>query len=409
MKLMTPAFQVLLVGNYLPDRQTSMQRFAHSLQVKLPDCGVRTDLIRPEPRFGRLISSPSGLGKWFGYVDKFALFPHVLRRRCRERSRSDRRMVVHICDHSNSVYSKWLDGVSHLVTCHDLLAVRSALGEIPENPTRWSGRQLQRMIVDGLKRAHHVTCVSEATRRELLRLSRVPPERTSVVWNGLNYPFAPMPLATARGRVARLIQALAGAHRAGNDHHGGGDLPRFILSVGANAWYKNKTGVVRAYAELRAIQPDCPFLVMAGAPIVPEVHELIAAKGLSGLVFEVVECSSEDLRALYSTAELLLLPSLAEGFGWPIIEAQACGCRVVTADRAPMTEIGGQGTAYCDPRDPPAIARRVKEVLSEPEATRSERIRMGFENAARFSSEQNVQAYAGVYQRLVHRSNGALQ
>jgi len=149
--------------------------------------------------------------------------------------------------------------------------------------------------------------------------------------------------------------------------------------------------------------------VMAGAPITPEVRELIVARGLSGLVFEVVGCSSEDLRALYSTAELLLLPSLAEGFGWPIIEAQACGCRVVTADRAPMTEIGGQSTAYCDPRDPPAIARRVKEVLSEPEASRSGRIRMGLENAARFSAEQSVQAYAGVYQRLLLGSNGSPQ
>jgi len=396
---MTPEFQVLLIGNYLPDRQTSMQRFADVLQFQLASRGIAADLIRPEPRFGRLISGPAGLGKWFGYLDKFVVFPRVLRRRCRERRRTCRRMIVHICDHSNSVYAKWLDGMPHLVTCHDLLAVRSALGEIPENPTRWSGRQLQRMVVAGLERAHHVTCVSQTTRRELLRVSRVAPDRTSIVWNGLNYPFSPMPLETARGRVARLIQASVGAHRAGN---GDDAPPRFILYVGANAWYKNKTGVVRAYAELRAIHPDCPVLIMAGDPIIPEVNALIVANRLRPHVFEVARCSSENLRALYSTAELLLLPSLAEGFGWPIVEAQACGCRVVTANRAPMTEVGGDGAAYCDPLDPPAIACHVKAVLSEPEPMRRERIRMGLENAARFSAEQNAQAYTGVYQQVLH-------
>jgi glycosyltransferase involved in cell wall biosynthesis len=264
------------------------------------------------------------------------------------------------------------------------------------------------MIIAGLERAQHVTCVSETTCRELLRLSRVTPERTSIVWNGLNYPFSPIPLETAHKRVARLIQAAGNAHRTVKGTGSDGDAaPRFILNVGANTWYKNKAGVVRAYAELQATQPDCPLLVMAGAPLTPAVHELIVANRLRQVVFEVVQCSSEDLRALFSTAELLLFPSLAEGFGWPIIEAQACGCRVVTSNRAPMTEVGGDGAAFCDPRDPSAIAHRVREVLSESEPMRRERIRIGFANAARFSPEQNVQAYAGVYQRLLRRSNSA--
>ncbi|WP_198660029.1 glycosyltransferase [Acidithiobacillus ferrivorans] len=60
---------------------------------------------------------------------------------------------------------------------------------------------------------------------------------------------------------------------------------------------------------------------------------------------------NENLRALYSGAALLLFPSLQEGFGWPIVEAQACGCLVATTNRAPMTAVGGQGDIYFDVSD----------------------------------------------------------
>src|SRR5262245_32617773 len=134
---MAPQFLVLLVGNYPPDHQTSMQRFADLLHSQLASRGVATEFIRPEPRFGRLKSGSTGLGKWLGYLDKFALFPRLLRRRCREQLQSTRRMIVHVCDHSNSVYVRQLWRSPHLVTCHDLLAVRSARGEFAENPTGW--------------------------------------------------------------------------------------------------------------------------------------------------------------------------------------------------------------------------------------------------------------------------------
>ncbi len=71
--------KILLVGNYLPDRQESMQRFANMLQIGLVELGHEVRLIRPEPFFGRLRPSGNGLGKWLGYVDKFLLFPRQLR------------------------------------------------------------------------------------------------------------------------------------------------------------------------------------------------------------------------------------------------------------------------------------------------------------------------------------------
>ena len=70
-----------------------------------------------EPFFGKIKPSASGLGKWLGYIDKFFLFPLDLRQAVEWAD------VVHICDHSNAVYTKYLQNVPHLVTCNDLLAI----------------------------------------------------------------------------------------------------------------------------------------------------------------------------------------------------------------------------------------------------------------------------------------------
>src|SRR5207237_4838142 len=140
------------IGNYEPDAQQSMQRFAALMAKELPPAGLDVTVMRPEPFVGRLCPGPKGVGKWLGYIDKFLIFPRRLKRRMKElRMGSESRLVVHICDHSNAFYTRYLRVVPHVVTCHDMLAVRSALGESPEEPIRWSVRRLHTMILRCLR------------------------------------------------------------------------------------------------------------------------------------------------------------------------------------------------------------------------------------------------------------------
>ena len=351
--------KVLLVGNYLNDRQESMLRFADSLLEGLNGEGIEVELIRPQVFFGKLWSGPSGLGKWLGYLDKFLLFPSLLKRHV---ARSD---VVHICDHSNAHYTSYLKHIPHLVTCNDLLAVRSARGEFPKNRTRGTGRVLQRLILRGLNRAKAITCISEATRKDVLRLTTKKLPSVSVTYMGLNFPYAPKP--------------------------GNGDEP-YLLHVGGNQWYKNRSGVLAIYRELRALPCSWhPKLIMVG-PALKNLPEGVECRS---------EVSNEELCRLYSNAELLLFPSLEEGFGWPIIEAQACGCRVVTTGKAPMTEVGGESAIYLgDPGDAPAAARIVLEALGESSESRMDRITEGIANSTRFSTEAMVRRYISIYRGL---------
>lgn len=374
--------RVLLLANYMNDRQESMQRFADLLAAELPKRNVAVEIVRPEEKFGRLKRSGHGLGKWLGYVDKFVVFPGRLKKRLAGLGRGE---VLQIADHSNAVYTREAAAVPHLVTCHDLLAIRSALGEIPENRTGASGRAYQRIILRGLNRAAQVTCVSQSTRAELLRLTNLREEQTSVTYNGLNYPYHPMEREEAAARLKRLPQ-LAG--RAG----------RFILHVGGNQWYKNRPGVARIYERMIQIAPDAPDLYLVGKSWPEPLRQQIAAAGLQRRVVEISGCSNEDLRALYSSCEFFLFPSLMEGFGWPIIEAQACGAIVATSNVAPMTEVGGEAAIWIDPRDEKTAAMKLAEILRTNPEERAKRVEAGLTNAARFSTGRMIDGYLREYE-----------
>jgi glycosyltransferase involved in cell wall biosynthesis len=218
--------------------------------------------------------------------------------------------------------------------------------------------------------------------------------RIGVTHMGLNYPYTPMPVEQARDRVAQLL--------------GLSSLPPFLLHVGGEQWYKNRRGVLAMYAALRrrllASGKPVPRLVFVGPPLGSASAALVRAEpGLAAEVHVLSEIDNESLRACYSAAEALLFPSFEEGFGWPIVEAQACGCRVITTGKAPMDEVGGEGPAYLSPDDlfaPETCAAAIEAVLTEDAGARARRIERGFANVHRFSTESMIAAYTDIYREL---------
>jgi glycosyltransferase involved in cell wall biosynthesis len=374
--------RILLIGNYVYSFQESMQRFASVLQQGLTAAGHEVCLIRPNPYFGRLRPSSTGVGKWLGYIDRFVIFPFVLVRALKWSQ------IVHICDHANAVYMKYLRRRPHLVTCHDMLAIRSALGEIPQNPTRWTGKKYQRMILKGLNRARRVICVSESTKADLLRISQLNCAQMGVIYNGLNYPYRPMQERERRATLKALAL----------------DGKPFLLHVGGNQWYKNRPGVLKIFSHLLRFPEVSELkLVMVGKPWSAEMRRLISERGLGGKVVEVVDASNEELRALYSGAVALVFPSLHEGFGWPILEAQACGCPVFTSNRPPMTEVGNDTAIYLDPERSEDAAWLIATRLGGLDGLRER----GLQNAKHFTTEQMIRRYLAEYERLLSSGKNA--
>ena len=118
--------RILIIGNYLPDKQPSMQRFTGLLIEGLSSRNHELSVLRPKRICNMFGDQRTGLGKWLGYIDKYILFPITL---CLRSQRFD---LIHVADHSNAIYLPLLGSKPSITTCHDLLAVRAALGEFPE-------------------------------------------------------------------------------------------------------------------------------------------------------------------------------------------------------------------------------------------------------------------------------------
>jgi glycosyltransferase involved in cell wall biosynthesis len=371
---------VLLIGNYPLDRQQSMQRFGTMMLHGLNNSGIAAKLIAPQPRFGKFRGAGSFVAKWLGYIDKFVLFPRQLQAIFTKEKPS----LVHICDHSNAMYGNWISHTPVVVTCHDLLAVRGGFGEETNCPASVTGKFLQRWILRGLRRATEVVCDSQATEADARRLiSRGAASPTiELVRLGLNYPFRRLPEAEVSARLAKIPNFNP-------------QLP-FILHVGSNERRKNRGGVLRIFA--RDKEKWNARLVFAGHALTPELLALAKDLGILDRVVQVPDASDELLEALYNRAMALLYPSRFEGFGWPIIEAQACGCPVVCSDAAPLPEAAGDAGLFHHVNDEEGFAADLLR-LNNP----AERANWGdksLRNAQRFSTSQMISHYIDIYRSL---------
>lgn len=381
---------VLLIGNFAPDRQESMLRFTRQLASGLQSLNHRVSLWSPEPRLVRALPRYryGGLAKFVGYVDKFMLFPRRVRARLARDGFPD---VVHITDHANAVYAPLFAGRPALTTCHDLLQIRAARGEFPQHRVSSLGRRYQAWILENIARLPHVATPSTQTALDLQRLTGMPPHRMTVIPLGLNFPYHRSEAGPARLLINRMLrerQVPAGVLE--RDRRG------FLLNVGGGQWYKNRAGLLAIYAELRRLLNPAPRLLLVGKPLAPEHQQQVRTLGLAGDVIHVSNVSELQLQALYSTADALLFPSWHEGFGWPVAEAQACGCPVFTSERAPMTEVGGDAAVYFDPRDPRSAAETIARSWPE----RAGMAARGLARAGEWSPPRMIDRYVETYLRL---------
>lgn len=375
--------KLLLVCNYAPDDQQSMLRFGALLHAQLTARGHRVHCLAPESGRLQQRAARTPLGKWAGYADKYLRFPTTLREALHAGPAADADLV-HVVDHSNALYVPAHRDRPWLVTCHDLLAVRGALGEDTDCPASFLGRRLQRTIVRGLARADALACDSASTQRDADRLvpgAGAQPRR--VIPLGLNQPLQPVPAAEARARLAALDARLAAAP--------------FVLHVGSNLARKNKPGVLRVFARMR--QAGWPgLLVFCGAPLTPELAAQARALGHFDDIVALPHATEAELAALYSAAHALLFPSKCEGFGWPVLEALACGCPVVGSDRTSLPEVGGDAAQLFPFDDEAGMAAAALRLTDD--ACRAPLVARGRAHAAGFSVDRMVDAYVELYEEM---------
>ena len=369
--------KIVLVANYVPDGQHSMLGFAAMMQEGLKKAGHEVQTVYPPVVFGKIGYRAPKLQKWLAYVDKILLFPPVVRKAAQSAD------IVHVCDHSNAIYIPKVRRVPYIATCHDLLAVRGGIGEQTDCPASPIGKWLQRWILSRLKRADGLACASKTTLADVRRL--LPGDRpTDVLPLALRYNLRPVPESQSKQRL-KAIRGL-NPHKA------------FILHVGSSHRRKNREGVLRIFSRVAGVA--AAQLVFVGKPLTTAQRQLAVQLGIAGQVIEAGEVSNELLAVLYGSALAFLFPSRFEGFGWPIVEAQSCGCPVICSDKGPFPEVAGDGALMRDVDDEAGFAEAIVALATSP-GLRSVLIEKGFQNLQRYRPEIMISRYLALYERVL--------
>lgn len=371
----------------------SMPRYAHFLSDGLQKRGHQVEIWSPQPRFFKLALHAS-FRKWLGYIDQFLLFPLSVKRRL-QHCTPDTLFVV--ADHALGPWVGLLDNRVCVIHCHDFLAQRSALGQIPENKIGWSGRIYQRFIRNGYRKGSHFISISNKTKFDLELFLLSAPRLSEVVYNGLNQKFTVLEAAPIRNYLGEMFDG---------DFSGG-----YVLHVGGNSFYKNRTGVIEIYDAWRSTTTRVLPLLMVGIRADDELRERYEQSPYKSDIYWLENASDEQLRMSYGGATVLLFPSLAEGFGWPIAEAMASGCPVITTGVSPMTEVGGEAALYItrrptDRQQTAAWAREsaltLEKVVTLSPDDRQKLIDCSLSNAERFEPGKAIAQMEEIYNRLMN-------
>ena len=376
---------VLLVTNYRPDAQYSMLRFSSLLTKHGQEEGIRFRETTPQPKLNRKYA-PKKFRKWLGYADKFLLFPQKLKSETKRFAReAPGSTILHVVDHSNSLYLRESqDSLPNLLTCHDLIAVQSALGEFPSIRLSFTGKSLQRIIRSSITFADHIACDSQSTETQLHRICPEVSNRSNTIPLGL-------PIDSISTRPLR-------------DPPFPIESTKFLLHVGNSAWYKNRKTVIQGFllAYQRSPEENRKLILVGPPPSKEETSEVCSSTLLQFKKHIHILSNINDpaLNHLYENAEAFLFPSLLEGFGWPPLEAQSHGCPVIASHAGSLKEVLADSCLVVDPEDPQSLAIAI-EKLSSDSITHDRLKRKGLENASRFSFGITARKYANTYRMLI--------
>ncbi len=262
-----------------------------------------------------------------------------------------------------------------VLTVHDLIFER-----YPQHHTRRNQLFLRVGMPLFVRAATAIIAVSHHTRRDLIELYQADPAKIHVVYEGVDDRFQPAsPAEMERVREAYSPQR------------------PYLLMVGTLEPRKNHVTALRALARLKAWGWPHRLLLVGGQGwLFAPIRRQIEALGLQADVHFAGYVPDADLPPLYSAAAAVLVPSLYEGFGFPVLEAQACATPVVCSDVSSLPEVAGGAALLAAPQDDEALAHALHLLLSQPAAARALG-EQGCRQAARFRWDTCAAETVAVY------------
>ena len=264
-----------------------------------------------------------------------------------------------------------------VLTVHDLIFER-----YPQHHTQRNRLYLRVAMPLFVRAASAIIAVSRHTRRDLVELYGADPAKIHVVYEGVDARFRPAP----EGEIRRVAAQYSP------------ERP-YLLMVGTLEPRKNHAAALRALARLKAWGWPHRLLLVGGQGWLFEpIRRQIEDEGLGSDVHFAGYVPDADLPPLYSGAAAVLVPSLYEGFGFPVLEAMACGAPVVCSSASSLPEVAGEAALLGAPEDDEGIAHAVQLVLGQPEVAKAMG-EMGRVQAGQYRWDVCARETVEVYQR----------
>jgi glycosyltransferase involved in cell wall biosynthesis len=294
--------------------------------------------------------------------------------------------IFHIVDHSEAHITYWLKktGKAVVVTCHDLINFYSQ--DNLSNSVRLPliSRSLWIKAIKGMKHADGVITVSNMTAKDTTRILDIQPIDISVIPNAVESTFKPL--------SQEVINSLRFKYGISSE-------TICLLNIGSNHPRKNISKILEVIDILNQRGLSIHFW-KAGADFSNEQKLFIFNRGLQKHISYLGIPDKSTLVEIYNAADILLAPSLHEGFGITLLEAMACGTPVITSKVSAMPEVVGDAGVLVDPNNPQAIADAVCELQANSNYRQSLIIK-GLARAKDFTWENTAEKIARVYEKLI--------
>lgn len=383
--------KAVLLPNIAGFPSESMRRYAAELAGALralrdADWAFDEIACEPESRVAAVFRGGSFGEKMAGRHARFVKYPRLIRS---VRGAS----VFHILDHSHAALAMAVPAGRAVLTCHDIIPLLAARGLI-SMPHPMLTRLTYPLRIRWMNRCRKILTISESTKKTLVDVAGIPAEKIEVVYYGCNPAFGPGTEVSGQSPADERHGVLA--------RYGIPAGAQVILHVATATRYKNTPAILQALRMLK----DNPapgsevWLLRIGADFFEDESALAAKLGIGDRIRHAGRIFDDRMMAeCYRAADVFVFPSLWEGFGWPVLEAMACGTPVVVSNVASLPEVAGEAGLFVEPHDHTALARTLRSLLSDPREL-LRRSAMSLAQARRFSWEKCAAGTLAVYNQV---------
>ena len=270
-------------------------------------------------------------------------------------------------------------GTPSVVTIHDLIFLR-----FPQFYHKIDRDMYEMIYRSSCQRATKIIAISKQTKIDIIKYFSIDPDKIEVIYQSCNNSFYDK-VCEQRKEYIQLKFNLP---------------PKFILCVGTIEKRKNQLAILKAIVKEKVDSS----VVFVGKPTdyMKEIEEYICTSGIRRQVKFINNATTDELQAIYQMAEVMVYPSFFEGFGLPVLEAQASGCPVITSDISSLPEAGGDGASYINPDDTSEIGQKIYKILSD-EKFKNDLIQKGRYNAEKFGEKQVADCLMKMYKELIQK------